>query len=218
MYLYARILALFSAVPYHPPSFDNDQDAPGPTNGVIDLSAHLTNTSLQTERGEAGVRLLDELVGCHILKPSDKGPSISNAQFTPQDIEDIKAQMREILAETFKAALEMSIHFQPLPNGFELFGIDFLVTHQLTPSNSRKFQVQLLEVNSEPAIELTGPRLTWILRDLFISIAKSCIKPYFEGDADSSNKTTERHPWKVGETRYNLQKCLETEVRGSTGW
>ena len=59
--MYERILALFSAVPYSPPA---KQDSDG---AEMDLAAHLTNTSLQTERGEAGVRLLDELVGCHIL-------------------------------------------------------------------------------------------------------------------------------------------------------
>ena len=73
----------------------------------MDLSAHLTNTSLQVERGEAGVRLFDELIGCNILnEPSN------TTTLTQEDIEDIKTQMTEILAETFRAAMNMSIHFQ----------------------------------------------------------------------------------------------------------
>lgn len=39
-------------------------------------------------------------------------------------------------------------------------------------------QVHLLEINAEPAIDMTGPRLTWILEDLFISIAHTCIAPF----------------------------------------
>lgn len=81
------------------------------------LAAHLTNTSLQMERGEAGVRLLDELVGCHVLRSqfeSNGGTSPAHAEddLTTQDVEDIKAQIADVLAETFKAALDMSIHFQ----------------------------------------------------------------------------------------------------------
>ena len=62
--MYDRILALFSPVPYVAPfkQATEDNGAPG-----VDLSAHLTNTALQKERGEAGVRLLDELIGCHVL-------------------------------------------------------------------------------------------------------------------------------------------------------
>ena len=100
VYLYDRILALFSTLPYSPPCEDDD-------GAVMDLSAHLTNTSLQVERGEAGVRLFDELIGCNILnEPSN------TTTLTQEDIEDIKTQMTEILAETFRAAMNMSIHFQ----------------------------------------------------------------------------------------------------------
>ena len=74
---------------------------------MIDLSAHLTNTSLQTERGEAGVRLFDELIGCNVLN------DLSNENIlTENDVEDIKTQIVEVLAETFRAAMNMSIHFQ----------------------------------------------------------------------------------------------------------
>jgi tubulin--tyrosine ligase len=77
------------------------------------------------------------------------------------------------------------------------------------------FQVQLLEINSEPAIELTGSRLTWILEDLFVAIGKVCITPFFlmrNNRAQSAN--TKFSDWVVGETRHGLQKCLEVDVRG----
>ncbi|KAL1741482.1 tubulin-tyrosine ligase family-domain-containing protein [Schizophyllum fasciatum] len=191
LYLYDRILALFSSVPYTPPQ-SSASDSPS----SIDLAPHLTNTSLQTHRGEEGVRLLDELVG---------------PTFTQEHIDDIVQQISQILGETFKAALANPVHFQPVPNAFELFGVDFLVQHNphadaparrgsqhapseppnpnLNPSPKlnaaqfppRPFLVKLLEINAEPAIELTGPRLAWILKDLFVAIGERCVAPFFGG-------------------------------------
>ncbi|KAM5535370.1 hypothetical protein V8D89_010892 [Ganoderma adspersum] len=234
VYVYERILALFSAVPYAPPSKSADSRASG-----IDLAAHLTNTSLQTQRGETGVRLLDELVGSHILSaapaprqrqparpPYAMGQALDPEAFraarrqesqyptlTQEDIADLKSQISAVLAETFKAAVEMSVHFQPLPHAFELYGIDFMVTHDPSPEALHRFQVKLLEVNSEPAIELTGPRLTWILEDLFKSIAKTCIEPFF--NSKESLASSEGETWKVGETTGDLRKCLDQQIRSA---
>lgn len=131
VYVYDRILALFSAVPYASPSRSGDDTV------EIDLSAHLTNTSLQTERGEAGVRLLNELVGCHVLSSSSqprrqqpkprhamgqamdvdsinarRAEATKYSTVSAEDVSDIKGQICEVLSETFKAAVEMSVHFQ----------------------------------------------------------------------------------------------------------
>jgi len=97
------------------------------------------------------------------------------------------------------------VHFQPMPNAFELFGVDFLVSHE--PDGT--FQPKLLEFNAEPAIELTGPRLTWILEDLFRSMAKVCVEPFFS----DTSKAAEQ--WEDGETRYHLLKCSTIQVRYS---
>ncbi|KAJ7900016.1 tubulin-tyrosine ligase, partial [Mycena olivaceomarginata] len=168
VFLFDKVLALFSAAPYVQPSAEEDEDGdPLP----VDLGPHLTNTSLQAERGEEGVRLFSELISCQILS----GPERS--QFSTEDMKAILDQMVVVLAETFKAALENPIHFQPLPNAFELFGIDFLVAD--TPEAQPRFQVALLEINAEPAIELTGPRLSWILQDLFTAIGEVCVQPFF---------------------------------------
>lgn len=105
LYLNSRILALFSAVPYSTPALKENSE--GEADSTIDLAPHFTNTSLQTHRGEDGVRLLDELVGCHILSGGDK-----DLELTAADVGCIIDQMAEILAETFKAALQNPIHFQ----------------------------------------------------------------------------------------------------------
>ncbi|KAJ6519516.1 tubulin-tyrosine ligase [Mycena sanguinolenta] len=197
IFLFDKVLALFSAAPYVRPSAEKDEDGdPLP----VDLEPHLTNTSLQAERGEEGVRLFSELVSCQILSDPDS----ARTQFNAEDMQTIIDQIVGILAETFKAALENPIHFQPLPNAFELFGIDFLVTD--SPGSQQRFQVSLLEVNAEPAIELTGPRLSWILEDLFSAISKVCVEPFF-------NPKAEEVDWKVGDTRHGLIKCLDHQVR-----
>jgi hypothetical protein len=99
--------------------------------------------------------------------------------------------------------------FQPLENAFELYGIDFLVEH--APCQASPLQVKILEVNAEPAIELTGSRLTWILEDLFVSIAKVCVEPFIKGEAVPE---LSEH-WKVGDTKEHFIKCLDETVRGS---
>ncbi|KAI0033435.1 TTL-domain-containing protein [Vararia minispora EC-137] len=198
VYLYRRILALFSSKPYAPPKIADDEDGT-----LVDLSAHLTNTSLQAHRGEEGVRLFDELIGCHILSGEGAGRML-----TAEHVQNIQDQCADALAEVFRAALETPVHFQPVPNAFELFGVDFLVSHE----KSSDFQVKLLEINAEPAIELTGPRLTWILEDLFKSIAEVAIRPFVSQQQEYAAE------WKVGDTRHHLRKCLDTEIRDAASW
>lgn len=193
LYLYTRVLALFSSKPYTPPAAAADGD--------IDLAPHLTNSSLQTHRGEEGVRLLDELVGCHVISGDvDESRSI----LTQSHLENIQDQMADTLSETFKAAIQSPIHFQPVANAFELYGVDFLVEH--TSSPLVQFNVKLLEINAEPAIELTGPRLTWILEDLFRAIARVCVDPFV--------RDSPAEDWPVGDTKHHLKKCLQAKVRG----
>ncbi|KAI9462495.1 TTL-domain-containing protein [Lactarius psammicola] len=195
LYLYTRVLALFSSKPYTLP-------APA-ADGGIDLTPHLTNSSLQTHRGEEGVRLFDELVGCHVMS-DDAGGGPRSILLTQSHLENIQDQMAVTLSETFKAAIQSPIHFQVLANAFELYGVDFLVEH--TSSSRPQFQVKLLEINAEPAIELTGPRLTWILEDLFKAMARVCVDPFVR---DSPVEA-----WPVGDTKHYLKKCLQTRVRG----
>ena len=102
------MLALFSSKPFALP-------APGDT---IDLAPHLTNSSLQAHRGEDGVRLLDELVGSHILSRGSSIPdfcltgSDPDSTLTSDHLADIQDQVADALAETFTVALQSPIHFQ----------------------------------------------------------------------------------------------------------
>ncbi|KAH7921796.1 tubulin-tyrosine ligase [Leucogyrophana mollusca] len=217
LYLYVRVLALFSSAPYEAPTVKDIACG----DGRIDLIPHLTNTSLQTHNGEEGVRLLDELSGCRILSYPYGAADGEESYFTAGDIVSIQRQMANVLAETFKAAVETPVHFQPLPNAFELYGVDFLVSHAQSASVSEdaRFEVKLLEINSEPAIELTGPRLTWILEDLFSAIGKVCVRPFVGVSGNGTNEEDVKEVnWGVGDVRYHLRKCLDLQIRGSGGW
>jgi tubulin---tyrosine ligase len=101
-----------------------------------------------------------------------------------------------------------------MPNAFELFGIDFLVSDLgpdsiSTEGGQSRFQLHLLEANSEPAIELTGPRLRWILEDLFIGIGKVCVEPFFREHGDEFDIFGK---WGLKETRSNFRKCLDVQM------
>lgn len=86
---------------------------------------------------------------------------------------------------------------QALPNAFELFGVDLLVTDNAITG---ELAVHLLEVNAEPAIELTGPRLTWILEDLFEAIGQECVGPFIGVKSPSRDS--------------RLRECVRVSVRG----
>ena len=91
---------------------------------------------------------------------------------------------------------------QPLPNAFELFGVDFLVTHADASEGAKtgsRYRVYLLEFNAEPAIEMTGSRLTWILEDLFESMALACVGPFKEREGAETQNAEAGHDDDDGE-------------------
>ena len=75
-----------------------------------------------------------------------------------------------------------------------------------------KLRPYLLEINSEPAIELTGHRLKWILEDLFRGIAKLVVEPHIRDWGEKSEEGD------VQEGDGHFLRCLEIEVRGKRAW
>jgi tubulin--tyrosine ligase len=133
VYLYTRILPLFSAVPFALPT-DAENSAEGSMD--VDLTPHLTNSSLQTHRGEEGVRLFSELVGCNVLSHQDADSSLT---LTAEHIDGIIVQMGDVLAETFKAAVNAPVHFQVRYTASllrQLCSIDGMSSPSQTHSNS----------------------------------------------------------------------------------
>jgi tubulin--tyrosine ligase len=154
VYVYKPMLALFAGKPYAPPS-SSEETAP-------DLSAHLTNTCLQTGEREGSVHAFWSL-------PS----SLPDLQTQTADWrEDVFKQICDATGQVFEAAARsMSIHFQPLPNAFELFGLDFMVDAEGT--------TWLMEVNAFPDFAQTGGELQDLVKGLMEDVVDVAIKPFF---------------------------------------
>jgi len=153
IYVYKPMLALFAAAPYAPPwetSTTNDNN----TNEQ-DLKAHLTNTCLQNstlrEGSVASFWSLPDSTDTTTPLP----PNWKSQTFT---------QICNITSQTFLAAARsMSIHFQPLPNAFEIFGLDFM----LSVEEDGELRTWLLEVNAFPDFRQTGEGLRGLVEGLF---------------------------------------------------
>ncbi|KAK4176426.1 tubulin-tyrosine ligase [Triangularia setosa] len=150
VYVYKDILALFSSKPYQfPPSTDPEE-----------LDAHLTNTCLQSspEYNDSVHRFWD-------LPSSELGDTKK---------ENIWEQVKSVTGEVFEAAArEMMIHFQPLEQGFEVWGVDFLVDGEEN--------VWLLEVNSFPDFKQTG-RLTGVVEGFWRGVVREAVVPFVTGE------------------------------------
>lgn len=168
VHVYRPMLALFAAKPYAAPTSANSEE---------ELRTHLTNTCLQdTNEREGSVgsfwQLPDDI-------PSQSGAAGKNgipivAAKSWKD--DVFAQICSITGRVFEAAARgMSIHFQPLPNAFELFGLDFMVGIEEDGS----LNTWLLEVNAFPDFRQTGDELKDMVGDLFKGVVNVGIAPFF---------------------------------------
>jgi tubulin--tyrosine ligase len=108
----------------------------------IDLSAHLTNTCLQDGTRDGAVRLFSDLSTSQ--QGSDSCTSLPTGWTT-----SVFKQICDITGSLFtKAAIAQPTNFQPLPNAFEVFGLDFLVDDVA--------EAWLLEVNAFPDFKQSG--------------------------------------------------------------
>ena len=100
---------------------------------------------------------------------------VSNATraTTPDDWKNnVFAQICAITGTVFEAAArEMMVHFQTMPNAFEIFGIDFLL--------DKDGHAWLLEVNAFPDFKQTGEELKHVIAGLYESVVDVAIKPFF---------------------------------------
>ena len=150
VHVYRHMLALFAAKPYAPPPRD-------PT--TADIETFLTNTCLQSSPDQQTnvVRRFWDL-------------SLPASQ-----LDAIFEQICGITGEVFEAAARaMPIHFQTMPNAFEVFGLDFLV--------DASGEVWLLEVNAFPDFKQTGGDLSEIVRGFWEGVMRCAVAPFFGVD------------------------------------
>ena len=168
VFVYREMLALFAAKHYI---------LPGAQANELDLGQHLTNTCSQDEATKASSvhRFLD----------------LNSMSLSSRWKDRIFEQICDISGEIFEAAAkEQMIHFQTLPNAFEIFGVDFLVDND--------FNVWLLELNAYPDFKQTGASLQdSVVGGLFNAVVDVAIKPFFEsgsaGDAKNHSMPLVKH-------------------------
>ncbi|GAO47638.1 TTL-domain-containing protein [Saitoella complicata NRRL Y-17804] len=168
VYVYRDILVLSASEPYTPPKAAAGEDGDG-----LGLEAHLTNTCLQSGERQAG--------SVHrFWSPSTLLPHK----------DAIYDQIAAVVGEVFKAAVgSQRIHFQTLPNAFEVFGLDFLVAEG--DEGTGVPRVELLEVNSYPDFKQTGKELGEVVEGLFEGVAEKVIRPFFCKEVDVSGEGEE---------------------------
>jgi len=161
IYVFKEMLALFAAKPYRSPCEEADE--------VCDLTRHLTNTCLQEggslgNSNEESVKRFWELDDDSDSAPAGLGPGWKDKVFD---------QISTVTGEVFKAAAQgMLIHFQTLPNVFEVFGVDFLVDSAGT--------AWLLEINAFPDFAQTGEALKQsVIKPLFRAVMEVAVKRFF---------------------------------------
>ncbi|KAI1387772.1 sure-like protein [Hypoxylon trugodes] len=160
VYVYRHMLALFAGKAYVAPgatatSTSTNMDTNTETT-AIDLEAHLTNTCLQRSVSEGTVRQFWDL-------PLSKDTK-----------EGIFKQICDITGDAFEAAPRaMPMHFRPLTNAFEIFGLDFLV--------DGTGHTWLLEVNAFPDFKQTGEELRELVGGLWEEVLRTAVGGFFGG-------------------------------------
>ncbi|UNI18243.1 hypothetical protein JDV02_004522 [Purpureocillium takamizusanense] len=167
VHVYRHMLALFAAKPYRAPW----EHSPG------DIDSYLTNTCLQEQQKQQQQK---HSVATTMASATGAGNSNTVRRFWSLPLEratldDIFAQICAATGELFEAAARaMPVHFQTLPNAFEVFGLDFLVDAAGT--------AWLLEVNAFPDFKQTGGDLSDLVEGFWRGVAREAVAPFFSLD------------------------------------
>ncbi|KAL4928416.1 putative acid phosphatase [Aspergillus undulatus] len=169
VYVFKEMLALFASKPYVSPSQTREEEDP-----IADLTRHLTNTCFQDKSLPES-----ETVRRFWSLPSTLPP---NAHLPSTWKESIYEQICAVTGELFTAAARgMLIHFQTVPNAFEVFGVDFLV--------DENGEVWLLEVNAFPDFGQTGEELREVVvGGLFGGVVGVAVDGFFGGQEKKGNE------------------------------
>ncbi|KYK55062.1 tubulin-tyrosine ligase [Drechmeria coniospora] len=162
VHVYKHMLALFAAKPYLPPW----------EHSPTDVDSFLTNTCLQQQSSSA----------------DGKGAASTNAvqrfwslPLSASTLERIFSQICTVTGEAFEAAARaMPVHFQPLPNAFEVFGLDYMV--------DADGSVWLLEVNAFPDFKQTGSDLTGIVGGFWRGVVRKAVVPFFHLEVEANEE------------------------------
>lgn len=163
VFVFREMLALFAAKAYESPQTCGDASE-------LDLGRHLTNTCFQDEQTKS--------VSVHRFWSLEE-PTLKSSWR-----EGVFDQICQITGEVFEAAArEQMVHFQVIPNAFEIFGVDFLVDENLN--------VWLLELNAYPDFKQTGEELQEkVVGRLFEGVVDVAVLPFLGAERN----VAEDHP------------------------
>ncbi|TWU73044.1 hypothetical protein ED733_002201 [Metarhizium rileyi] len=143
VHVYRHMLALFAAKAYS-----------CPWQSPNDIESFLTNTCLQGSPAENSVRRFWDL-------------PVPEAR-----LRRLFEQICSVTGEVFEAAARaMPVHFQTLPNAFEVFGLDFMV--------DEGGEAWLLEVNAFPDFKQTGEDLSEIVEGFWRGVMRVGVAEFF---------------------------------------
>ncbi|KAL5338682.1 survival protein sure-like phosphatase/nucleotidase [Aspergillus crustosus] len=170
VYVYREMLALFASKPYSSPSSSSNPDY----DPIADLTAHLTNTCFQ----DNSLPESETVQRFWALPDPDASSNLDPKTWK----ENVYTQICNITGELFTAASRgMMIHFQTLPNAFEIFGLDFLVDEAGI--------AWLLEVNAFPDFGQTGEELREkVVGGLFESVVGVGVRCFFGLNREPNGK------------------------------
>ncbi|OLY80155.1 putative tubulin-tyrosine ligase [Smittium mucronatum] len=164
VYVYRPMLALFASSLY-------DSDFKTPTN----VFSHITNTHVQTENPE-----FDPNSVVHSFWDLASS-SPESSDIGPQDLENIYDQIKKLTGGIFDAVSSQPTNFQPWPNCFEVFGLDFLVDDS--------FNVFFLEANAYPDFKQTGDGLSQIIVGFLDSVSDLALSEFFMLDTETLSRS-----------------------------
>ena len=146
VFVFDQILVLLAAHPYE-------------AADTADIYKHLTNTARSAEdinfSEEKFVKVLDDLP----FYLEREYPRLLEGKTYAQLLAHIRSQVHDITGNLFTAFENEYTVFAPMPNCFELYGLDFMVDESL--------DVHLLEVNPGPDFKQTGGRLKGLIEALW---------------------------------------------------
>ncbi|CAD8065550.1 unnamed protein product [Paramecium sonneborni] len=129
-------------------------------NNLADKYIHLTNDAVQKHSDDYG--------------KFEKGNKVSFEEFNnflPIDFyQTIYTQMKNIAQDQFKATYG-KLDPRRKENSFELFGLDFMIDD--------KFRVWLIETNTNPCLECSGPLLSKLIPQLIEDLFKLVLDPLY---------------------------------------
>lgn len=214
VYVYREMLALFAAESYIPPGKEREDGNQGGSGertsglegGKLDMRRHLTNTCLQDGTRDGSVlRFWDLPSTSPSTIPSPLPASIplsTNSSPSPPApyLQRIFTQILTSTSHLFRAATAQSTTFQPLPNAFEVFGVDWMVDEGGC--------VWLLEVNAFPDFRQSGEEGRGVVQGFWRGVV-GCVGGFWGGRGDGKGVGEVDGD---GEERIGMVRVLEMDM------